>query len=356
MEVPEAVRADLGGDEVVAAVDLGGDDGLFVAPDRTLVYRSEGLLSDESVETYPHDAERVAVSESRRKATITLDYGLDGERSLTVSRKVIDDVLHPLLAGILSAADVVDAGETVERTFRFSELTLVITSARVVKHIGPAVWDEEYEAFHYDDVTDLTFEEGGVATSVVLALGDRQERFKAPKEDARAVREALIDAVTSYHEVPDLATLRERRGSPAEPDDDAEENVDFSGGLDPLSAQPAEVQQSADDTPTSEFGQADPQGMAETDGTSDSAPMTANSADMGEQPQTDDSPAEQDDEITGTTSRDELEGAGFEPAAPADDIAAELAELRTIVERQEEQLERQADLIDQLIEELRRIR
>jgi len=108
MSLPETVQATLGGESVAARVDLGGEDLLLVTPTRTIVYRAEGLLSDEAVEEFPHDAEYVGVSEKRRKSKITLDYGLDGERSFTVPTKQLDQVLHPVLAGVLNAAAITD--------------------------------------------------------------------------------------------------------------------------------------------------------------------------------------------------------------------------------------------------------
>ncbi|MFC6725724.1 hypothetical protein ACFQE1_15380, partial [Halobium palmae] len=221
MSLPDLVSSLLGDESVAAEVSLGGEDALYVTPSRTLVYRADGLLSDESVDQYGHDAERIAVSEGRRKSKITLDYGLDGEKQFAVPTKRLDDALHPVVAGVFNATGITDAGETVKKTFRFSELTVVVTSARIVKHIGAAVWDADFEEFHYDDVTDLTFEEGSVATSVVVAMGDRQERFKAPNEDARAVRESLKAALLSYHDEPNLPAFRKAR-SPEEAEVDAE--------------------------------------------------------------------------------------------------------------------------------------
>lgn len=246
MSLPDLLASAVGEEDVAAHVDLGGEDALAVTPTRTLVYRSDGLLSDETVETYPHGAERVDVSEGRRKTKITLDRGLDGEETITIPAKRTDDALHPILAGVLSAAGVTDPGESVISTFRFSELTLIITSDRLVKHIGSVVWDEEFEEFHYEDVTDLGFEEGTVATSVVLTLQDRQERFKTPNESAREVRETLTDAVCGYHGVESPAELRAVREQEAEAeaaDADAEASADgspdFGVGVDPLSASPA---------------------------------------------------------------------------------------------------------------------
>ena len=228
MTHPDIVQSTLGDEGVAARVDL-GDDALFVTPTRTILYRADKLLSDESVEEFPHGAERLTVSTGRRKATLTLDYGLDGERSFTVPTKALDRALHPVLAGTLNAVGVTDAGETVKETFRFSELTLVVTSDRLVKHIGNAVWDGEFEEFHYDDVTDLSFEEGSVATTLVVSLGGRQERFKAPNERAREVRERLTEAVLDYHDVDSVATLRERFA----PDEDETPSATMSFGEGP---------------------------------------------------------------------------------------------------------------------------
>ncbi|WP_049912082.1 DUF7115 domain-containing protein [Halorubrum kocurii] len=240
MSLPELLAGTVGDEEIVAEVPLGGADRLAVTPTRTLVYRGDGLLSDESVAEYSHDVERIAVSTGRRKAKLTLGYGLDGDETISVPAKRVDDVLHPVLAGVLSATGVTDPGESVVRTFRFSELTLVATSERLVKHVGSAVWDEEFEEFAYDDITDLDFEEGTVATAVVLTHGGRSERFKAPNESARAVRETLVDAVCAYHGVD---SLEEFRVTVADEDDaaagdDDRSTTDFGEGPDPLSASP----------------------------------------------------------------------------------------------------------------------
>lgn len=347
MSLPELVQREMGEEEPVARVHLGGDDELFVTPTRTLIYRGEGLLSDETVEEYPHDAERVEVSESRRKAKLILDYGLDGEQSFNVPRKKLDGVLHPIIAGVLSVSGITEGGETVERTFRFSDLTLVVTSARVVKHIGAAVWDEEYEEFAYDDVSDLTFEEGSVATSVVLSVNGRQERFKAPAEDARVVRETLTDAITAYYDVESLEAFRALSADTEGEDEEPRREVDFGDGPDPLSAEPAEID--SPENATREDPLEEPIG-------GDSTADAAGDADEGE-------PA---DAVSGPTvgattaatepsaEEDAFGESGFQIAEPTDDAAEQLAALRQQVEEQGEQLDRQSELIEQLIEELRR--
>ncbi|ERH11377.1 MAG: hypothetical protein J07HB67_00384 [halophilic archaeon J07HB67] len=250
MSLPEVLQRELGSEDLVARVGLGGDDELFVTPTRTLVYRAEGLLSDESVESYAHDAERLSVTEKRRKARVTLDYGLDGEESFSLPRGSLDEVLHPVLAGVLAAADITAAGETVERTFRFSELTLVVTSRRLVKHVGAAVWDEEFEEYPYGEVTDVNFEEGSVSTSIVLTVDGRQERFKTPTDETRAVREVLTEALLDHYDVRTLSAFREAAAPEPDPESDpgstaetadTDDGVDFGSGPDPLSADPAEV-------------------------------------------------------------------------------------------------------------------
>ncbi|MUW14072.1 hypothetical protein GJ633_04900 [Halorubrum sp. CBA1125] len=248
MSLPELLSATVGDEEVVAEVSLGGSDRLAVTPTRTLIYRGDGLLSDESVEEYGHDAERIELSTGRRKAKITLGYGLDGDETITVPAKRADDVLHPILAGVLSATGVTDPGESVVRTFRFSELTLVVTSGRLVKHVGPPVWNEEFEEFPYADLTDLSFEEGTVATAVVLAHDGRSERFKAPNESARAVRETLVDAVCSYYDVDSLEAFRQTVGDDEADAADDDSTTDFGEGPDPLSASPvADAEAESDD-------------------------------------------------------------------------------------------------------------
>ncbi|WP_435099826.1 DUF7115 domain-containing protein [Halarchaeum sp. P4] len=222
MDVPAAVADALGDESVVARVPLRGDDALFVTPSRTLVYRADGLLSNESVATYGHDAERVTVSEGRRKATVTLDYGLDGEQSFDVPARTLDDVLHPVLAGVLSAAGVTDPGERVVRTYRFSELTLVVTSERIVRHVGAAVWDTDYDEIPYGDVTDVTAEEGTVASQLVLETTGRTQRIKVPDEQFRDVRETVESALFEAHGVSGYAAFRRA----VRPDEDDGESAD----------------------------------------------------------------------------------------------------------------------------------
>ncbi|GAB6863143.1 hypothetical protein ACFR97_11505 [Haloplanus litoreus] len=335
MSLPEIVQSSLDDESVAARVGLGGEDLLLVTPTRTLVYRAEGLLSDEAVEEFPHDAEHVGVSEGRRKAKITLDYGLDGERSFSVPTKQLDQVIHPVLAGVLNARGVTDPGETVKQTYRFSELTVVITSARLVRHIGEAVWDEEYDEYHFDDVTDLDFEEGSVATSVVVTVGGRQERFKAPNDQARALREGLVAAVCSYHDVDDLDALRAATAEDdAEAADGAEGRgtVSFGDGPGPLDTSGVD----------GDVAGTDERREAATD-----EGVTAG-AGAGTEAET----------AAAGGSADPAEGfgdSGFESAGVVDDptVARELAALREAVEAQNERLERQRRTIQQLIEELR---
>ncbi|GAA0646803.1 DUF7115 domain-containing protein [Salarchaeum japonicum] len=200
MDVPAAVDAALDGESVAARIPLRGEDALFVTATRTLAYRADGLLSDESVEEYPHAAERITVSEGRRKSKVTLDYGLEGEETLTVPAGKLDDALHPIIAGVLNHADVTAPGETVKRTYRFSELTLIVTSDRLVKHVGAAVWDDDYEEIVFDEVTDIDTEEGSVASQLVLETTGRTQRIKAPNDSFRDVRETVEDALFAAHD------------------------------------------------------------------------------------------------------------------------------------------------------------
>jgi hypothetical protein len=365
MSLPDLVHSNLNGESVAARVTLGGEDELFVTPTRTLVYRADGLLSDESVEEYTHDAERLEVSTGRRKAKVTLDYGLDGEETFALPAKRIQEALHPVLAGVLNAAGITDPGETVKHTFQFSELTLVITSARVVKHIGSAVWDGEFEEFHYEDVTDLSFEEGSVATSVVVTTSGRQERFKAPNEDARAVREGLTNALLAYH---DVGSLEEFRVTVA-PDEGAEperDPVDFGDGPDPLSANPGELssepanatrdsdepqpERSATASATAESGFDSPGAVAESLEQPPETPSPSASASASAE-----TPASGTEGAETETETDGFAGSGFEAAVDdTERVADELAALRAAVETQNEEIRKQRETMAQLVDELRR--
>jgi hypothetical protein len=366
MSLPDVLQRELGDEDPVTRVRLGGDDELFVTPTRTLIYRAEGLLSDESVESYAHEAERVSVKEKRRKAKVTLDYGLDGEQSFSLPRGSLDDVLHPVLAGVLSAAGITEPGETVERTFRFSELTLVVTSERLVKHVGTAVWDEEYEEYHYDDVTDIHFEEGSVSTSIVLTVDGRQERFKTPSEETRAVRETLTSSLLDHYDVRTLEELREL-ATEEEPSDETDpeaeatlgNNVDFGDGPDPLSADPAEVEEPTNATrkgeATEDAAVGTPDGVGATTEAepAETDPLGGDGAEAVQQERPEPE-ARTEPESETATETNAFAGSEFEPARPEDDLVEEVAELRRTVEDQQRELARQADLIEKLIQELRR--
>jgi hypothetical protein len=236
MSVPAVVEDAIDPDESLTRIDLGGDE-LFVQRPKTVVYRAEGLLSDESVEEIPHDAERVTVDEGKKNATVELDCGLDGVHSLSVPSSRVDDALGAILTGVLATTGVTDPGERAIETFRFSELTVIVTSRRVLTHVGAAVWDEEAVAFEYDRVTDLAFEEGSVATEVVLTHDGRRERFKAPNETARVLRERLEGALCAAHGVDSIADLDLEADEEVE-GEDSERADPFDSPIEPLSVDP----------------------------------------------------------------------------------------------------------------------
>ncbi len=365
MSEPGVVESALDGETVAASVPLGGEDQLYITPTRTLIYRAEGLLSDESVEEYPHDAERLTISEGRRKTRFSLDYPVDGTREFTIPSKCADDVIHPVVAGIMNAAGITEPGETVLSTYRFSELTLIVTSERLVKHIGAAVWDTDYEEFHYDDVTDLTFEKGSVATQVVLEVDGRQQRIKAPNDQARDVESKLSEALTAYHDVDSIEELRTANAS--EEEEPAEQpgagGVAFGEGVDPLEANPPSTEgdeelsaeQVIDDSGGTKA--VETAGAAETsDDPAESGGDDADATELDSAGAEDRSQSTDDRESTDDDGFD-FEDVGFEPAESdpdGDDIAQELAELRAVVEHQNERLDKQRDAIERLIEELSR--
>jgi hypothetical protein len=399
MSLPDALTSALGDESAVAEVDLGGDDTLAVTPTRTLVYRAEGLLSDEAVEEYPHEAERLTLSEGRRKAKLTLEYGLDGTETLSLPSSRIDDALFPILAGVINAAGITEPGESVLQTFRFNEITLIITSKQVVKHIGAPVWTEEFETFEYGSITDVTFEEGSVATTVVLTHDGRQDRFKIPSDDARAVREAIVDAVCAFHEVDSIDALRAQVAEAADDDPDtpsdaeaSPDQLDFGEGLDPLGANPPAVDADSDadsdstetaseavgdealaaslgqgesdqSTPTAGSDQSATTGGETAAGgnasstTTDSQPAVERQSTTAESTETNtDSAASVDAATADETETDEFAASDADSADPAteDDLAERVATLAERIDQQEEQLAQQNELIETLIEELRR--
>jgi len=386
MSLPELLESALDGEPSVAQVQLGGEDVLVVTPNRTVVYRADGLLSDESIETYDHNAEQLDLSVGRRKAKLTLDYGLDGTETLAFPAKRVEGVLHPMLAGVINAAGITDPGETVHKTFRFSDLTLIVTSNRVIKHIGSAVWDEDFEDFEYSGLTDVDFEEGSVATSIVLTHNGRQTRFKTPNDDARAVREAIVEAVCTFHEVTSIEELREAMADQDEADGEAVDRLDFGDGPDPLSAEPGELDSTPDNsTQAGEESAADDLAAAleasdqgdqqtetvqlETDAETTSESADDTDSEVAVEPTSDTDPAveaEPTDAVvetapesepdTESTPTDAFEGSPFESAGPVDeeDLSYQIAALTDAVEQQQQQIDRQAELLETLIEELRR--
>lgn len=299
MTVPEIVRAQLGDEDPRARVTLGGDDELIVTPTRALVYRAEGLLSDESVEEYGHEAEAISLSEGRRKSTIRLDHGIDGDSELTVPSNRLDDVLGPILEGVFATRGVTAEDESVREVYRLGELTIVITDARVVKHIGNAIWDQDAEVFEFDRVTGIDTEEGEVSSQIIVEVDGRPERIKTPSDDARKIREQIQRALLAHYEVDTYADFRdlvrdeEAEEEAAESEDDI---VDTSEDIDVVEAA------TPNDGPT----------------LSDPQPF-----DMGS-------------------------------STESADVTDEVAALREAVEHQNDLLEQQHETIQQLIEELRR--
>lgn len=206
MEVPPQVDDALEGAAVIERIDFGAEDAIFFTSEATLHYRGEGLLSDAGVDRYPHeDVTALSVSSGRRKATIELTYAVGNDRQLTVPEHALQDVLEPLLAGILASSGVVAPEETVTAVYRFSELTVVLTSEQLLKHVGDAVWDPDYEAIAWGDVTGLDVEEGDVAAQLVVETASRSQRTKIPRDTAVAVHRDVEAALCAYHGVSDYS-------------------------------------------------------------------------------------------------------------------------------------------------------
>lgn len=387
MSVPGIVQERLAGEEVTQRVSLGGEDEVFVTGSRTLIYRSDGLLRDESVEEYSHDAELLSVSEGRRKTRLTLEYAIDGTKEFTLPSGSADAVIRHVLAGVLRSGGVIGEEEQVVATYRFSELTLVITTERLVKHIGEAVWDDEFEEYPFERLTGLEFEDGSVATQIVLETDGRPTRIKAPSDRAAEVRRYLEQAVCNYYGVDTLAELNavvapEEDEAPADdaPDGGAgDPTVDFGEGVDPLGANtedpadpdpdPDTLEVTADDggagteesrqyTSSQRAGESPHDaGESAEDPTPEPTETEPTRSDRHADAETDPlmeaatDAADAESEASGASA---FEEAGFEPADTRDELKAEVEELREAVERQNQLLVKQQQTIEQLIEELSR--
>ncbi|MEA5408648.1 hypothetical protein VB773_14430 [Haloarculaceae archaeon H-GB2-1] len=244
------------GEEIYAGVSLGDEDALCLTPTRTLVYRGEGLLSDESVDAYPHTVERLRSSEGRRKTKFVFEY-VDGEQSLKVPSSRAEPVLEHLIEAILRTDGVIGEEESVAGAYRFSELTLIVTDERVIKRIGSAIWGgDDFEVYPYEDLTGLGFEPGSVATQVVIEVDGRPQRIKAPNDDAPLLKRTLQEAVFEYFDVHSMAELDEVVGAddadePSRSADDASD-IEFGSGIDPLVSSGVDEQQAPVDEPQAE--------------------------------------------------------------------------------------------------------
>jgi len=306
MDIPDLVRQELGDEEIQAGVTLGDEDAVCFTPTRTLVYRGDGLLSDEKVEAYPFDFERLTISESRRKTKFSLVY-TDGKRDFGVPGSRADAVLERLIEGTLRASNAIGADEAVTGVFRFSELTLVITEARLLKHLGSVTWDNDFESYGFDAVTGLDFEQGSVATAIVLGVDDRPERIKAPSDQAPAVRKTLQEALFAFHEVSSLADLNAKVASDPEEEGDDAGGLGLESGIDPL--------------------------------------VSDDEDDGGDEPAESTTPTEP----TGQTVAPSTDSADGDIAA----LEQQVADLTAAIERQNERIESQEETIQTLIEELR---
>lgn len=351
MDLPALVAEHLDDEPVRERVEM-GDDQVVVTPTRTLVYRSEGLISDEAVSAFPNEVDRLDVS-TGRKATFEFSY-IDDTRSFRVDGSHAEAVLRAVLSGVLAAEGVVGPDESVRESYRFDELTFVLTGERALKHVGDAVWDAEFESFPFADLTRLAVEEGVHATQLVLEVDGRPQRVKVPADEARLVHRAIEEAVFAHYGVDSAAELEAEIGGTDEERTD-EEPAAFEGGeFEPLVA----AEDAADAT------------HADATDAAEDATDTIADADSGERIppgsglDIDLAPGSEDSTAAGGPDR----ATGGEPAAGdastghdgpdagtdgPTDLAREVAALREAVEGQNEQLRAQAEAIERLVAELR---
>ena len=354
MDIPDLVRDELGGEDILAGVSIGDEDVVCLTPTRTIVYRSEGLISDERVDTYPHEADRLQLSEGRRKSKFLIDY-FDETRSLSIPADHTRDVLTLLLEGMLGADEVIDEDESLVGAFRFSEMTLIVAEKRLVRHIGATVWADDYESYSYAELTDLAFEEGSVATELVVSIDGRPQRIKIPRDDARLVEETVKKAVFEFHDVASFEELRRIVGTDEEPDtDDSQSSDDLALGpdIDPLVTDDEEeglIDASPGDTATGESLSETRSETTKDDGGSTTGGETSRGqAQQIQEPTADANPAPDAEALEAL-----LDEADVASEAELLTLREQVGELSTAVKRQNQLLKKQHSAIKQLVEELR---
>jgi hypothetical protein len=318
-----------------------------------------------------------------------------------------------LFGGVLASADVLDDDEELRGVYLFSDLTVVVTDARLVKHIGTAVWEADAETYPFEAVTGLDFEDGAVATQVVLWVEGRAERIKAPNEEAPLLRRTLTRALCGFHGVDSLEQLNDVLGAgtddPApdssialeedispliDSDDDNRTETDTVGAvtdddwLEPDTSDPRMNNRDADngaglhtsqqagdrvtgrstpdvrspDNSTSDVRSPDrsaatddsPSSVADESPSSVTDDSPSSVADESPSSVTDDSPSSVADE--GSSDRSVADDAGgTDDDSSATDIEAlerQVRELRRAVDRQNELLEQQTEHIATLVERI----
>ncbi|WP_299237522.1 DUF7115 domain-containing protein [Natronomonas sp.] len=355
--LPELLSEAIAGATVLDTVDIGGGDAVAVTNEATHLYRSDGLLTDESVETFGHDAERLSVRSKRRKSEIGLET-IDGATSFTVPSKVADRIVEAMLGGVLRATGVLADDDEILARFRFSELTLVVTDSYLLEHVGSAVWDADFDTVEYAELTGLDFERGSVATQVVIETATRRRRVKVPNDHAGRVRRQIQEAAFEFYGVSSIDALREALA----PDTDGEDagpspGADAGAGAGARSGTGSSAadagstrdpEASAGGSGTDSDADADADGFVSPDWTppadqdiAASGPeRTTKTSDGPESAPTDDAAA---DRPAGRPTGPELEA-----------LSEQVEALSEQVERQTELLESQRELIDRLVDELRR--
>ena len=229
--------------------------------------------------------------------------------------------------------------------FRSSDLTLAVTEEKLFKHVGPSVWNEDFEMFDYDSLTDLDFKEGSVATQVVVEVQGRQHRVKVPNEQAGRVRRAVQSAVFEHHGVSSLGGLREEVGT-EEPESGSELGSAVPDAVsDPVPETDSETDDDSggvDWSPPADQGVTGPRSRP-TDPETD-----AHSAAVGDRTAGRATGAGDDE---GEDANDDDAGAG---SGSVEDLEARIDDLEAQLERQNDLLESQGETIEQLVEELRR--
>lgn len=223
MSLPAGVSGLVDEDELIDDVALDGHRSLYVTPAKAVTFRERSLFTEESVDVYPTDIDRLLLEEGKRQSTVTFEYPDGQSSSLELPTEAMAPALKALLASATRATGAIPTDETILDLYRFNELTVILTDRRLLKHVGWAMWAASHDQIDYTDVRNIRVEQGQVSTGVNIDTDDGSDRLKIPHDTADDFVARLKSAVCDFHGIDDIGVLR---GDPDAGKPDPEPDLD----------------------------------------------------------------------------------------------------------------------------------